>query len=126
MSILKDIWFYISAVFILTWAMINYWRNIDDIHFCTGKLTSDDIEVLKKARTTGIVIKNQNAWQPIETAPKIGKVLLYFPCYKHPQIGWYNEPSNQYHIIESFSSKNEPYVEPTHWMPLPETPKENF
>ena len=87
-----------------------------------------------------------NNWQPIDTAPKDGTEVLVFRmdcgctpiihiafyksekeweqgegCYdetKEEFIGWWSYTENSV----SFS-KLEDYTMPTHWMPLPELPK---
>lgn len=75
-------------------------------------------------------------WQRIETAPKDGtRIILFVPNY-HEKI-WIGE----YKILERFEHGRRTYLyegwqlgimgsfgdktEPTHWMPLPEPPKEN-
>ncbi len=64
-------------------------------------------------------------WQPIETAPTDGRQILTWrstSCVLHVDFGaWYQT---------SFWSKSHSLVgwpaetQPTHWMPLPEAPKE--
>ncbi len=64
-----------------------------------------------------------NEWQPIETAPKDGtRILVYRPGkHNYPKVGidfwqvnrapyncWWHSPSDH---------------QPTHWTPLPESPK---
>lgn len=61
-------------------------------------------------------------WQPITTAPRHGRILVRGTeigmCVA--SAGWDNdEPENvRWEVI------NEITVKPTHWMPLPEPPKE--
>lgn len=56
-------------------------------------------------------------WQPIETAPKGNKLLLYGPDF-------YGYVSYDIHEVDGFQNptywKLQGY---THWMPLPEPPK---
>lgn len=74
-------------------------------------------------------------WQPIETAPKDGtEVILFYPGMKVQfRIGgWLVSETihngktiskhEQWTSDSFFSSKESAYC-PTHWMPLPESPK---
>ncbi len=64
-----------------------------------------------------------DGWQPIETAPKNERMLLFFDkIYKVPFIGWYNHPSKEFEIVDFFKDKKEQYAAPTHWHALPENP----
>ena len=66
-------------------------------------------------------------WNPIETAPKDGTVLLLFARCKTAtapavNIGWYIDGMGW---IEAAFHPNEPQgLVPTHWMPRPEPPQE--
>lgn len=62
-------------------------------------------------------------WQTIETAPKLGKLLLWYPCYKFAQIGWWNEADKKFENEGELFCKDKVYIAPTHWMPLPEPPE---
>ena len=74
-------------------------------------------------------------WQPIETAPRDGtRVLLWFPftlTVEVPGIAWIglwaqretDEADGNVCWIEP-EHRDECLGEPTHWMPLPEPPKE--
>lgn len=73
--------------------------------------------------------KDNCGWMPIETAPKKGKILLVAPWLMKDdpptQVAygrWYSgdKPCWVYDGY-SFSTPNH---QPTHWMPLPEPPKE--
>lgn len=60
-------------------------------------------------------------WQPIETAPKDGKlVLLWEPEYYQGkgghELGLYRD--GKWRSLRAF------ILNPSHWMPLPEPPKE--
>lgn len=60
-------------------------------------------------------------WQPIETAPRYGRILVFCPltgvCVA--SAGWSNAaPDNiKWYVI------NDIVAQPTHWMSLPEPPK---
>ena len=62
------------------------------------------------------------AWQPIETAPKDRKILLYDPSY-----GGLHDPAGEGSIfVGQFSggwADGDFDMQPTHWMPLAEPPK---
>lgn len=71
-------------------------------------------------------------WQPIESAPKDGSVILlanpagcwmarYFAVYGsgyRPDSPWFSVMLNHDHMKRSGR-----FLQPTHWMPLPEPPK---
>lgn len=74
-------------------------------------------------------------WQPIETAPKDGTEILGIYAYRNSSpdyalICWNGKSwvgmCDGYRCIESqgdtWTDYNEPFC--THWMPLPEPPKE--
>jgi hypothetical protein len=71
------------------------------------------------------------AWQPIDTAPKDRRVLLYYPqrfpgvvCgfweaeeyAKKPRPHWRNDKSHM-HVVHAIRDN-----QPTHWMALPDAP----
>jgi hypothetical protein len=56
-------------------------------------------------------------WQPIETAPKKGEVILYWPKVIKPR------GSVLYEMIQIGHPHGTPNRPPTHWMPLPDPPK---
>lgn len=56
-------------------------------------------------------------WQPIETAPQTGEVLLYWPT----KVKGRN--SILYEMIRIGNVNGTPHRPPTHWMPLPEPPQ---
>lgn len=58
--------------------------------------------------------KELNPWQPIETAPKDRRILLFASV---PVIGWYDDRNN---VWRSTDSKK---LYATHWQELPEDPK---
>ena len=66
-------------------------------------------------------------WQPIETAPKDGRILVYGGTLENDLRG--KEPSGIALVYaETLCVADTCYydawiVEPTHWMPLPEPPE---
>jgi hypothetical protein len=64
---------------------------------------------------------NNNEWQPIETAPEEGQILVYMPEDKRQpiQVAIWHPKLKVIGNRFSFDMKT-----PTHWMPLPERPKE--
>jgi hypothetical protein len=63
-------------------------------------------------------------WQPIETAPKDGTVVLLY----WPTMGIYVYPLAGFHMGDEYGwelSANREYGEvmPTHWMPMPAPPE---
>lgn len=72
-------------------------------------------------------------WQPIETAPKDGTVILVNnpiksysnkKYYKYPVVmAWANRYITEGRESYYWKSFNHGYPKPTHWMPLPEPPK---
>lgn len=73
-------------------------------------------------------------WRPIATAPKDGtRVLIWGPnsdtvvCYCNE---WAHEPKWQPAAVEASGAQGYPDVtirgEPTHWMPLPDTPTQKI
>jgi hypothetical protein len=73
-----------------------------------------------------------NNWQPIETAPKDGTIILVcedFLCYSVSWQKWYTPYNDWYYdwcipnfLIDNIYSDGI-ILHPTHWMPLPELPK---
>jgi len=62
-----------------------------------------------------------DAWQPIETAPKDGEVLLVAHIF-NDQIYWVEAAKHRYGAW--FRPTGYAVHEPTHWMPLPAASKE--
>ena len=62
---------------------------------------------------------NMSKWQKIESAPKEGTVLLFDPSKSEGScIG------TGYWLYDNVWMMEDRNAEPTHWMPLPEPPKE--
>lgn len=64
------------------------------------------------------------SWQPIETAPKRGDVLVYCSDTCEQMVAFWSRR------LEGWQFALGPYdgahiCTPTHWMPLPEPPKED-
>lgn len=59
-------------------------------------------------------------WQPIETAPRenYGRLLLCGGDLSEAEIGHWS-PLGGWKLMLAFT---QPYVNPTHWMPIPEPP----
>jgi hypothetical protein len=62
-------------------------------------------------------------WQPIETAPKDGTVVLLAGCRKPVAAAWLEDEIDWWHVDDN---KRGPFAlrgpGPTHWMPLPAPP----
>lgn len=69
--------------------------------------------------------KCKQSWQPIETAPKDGTVVLCWDEFKECDLMWYgiiqqwNEPKD---ILGWMYVATNTECYPTHWMPLPKPP----
>ena len=84
----------------------------DEIEYIRADIHEDHIKELEA----------QLAWQPIETAPKTGiSVLLWDEDSSGCTIGWYRIN----HKDDSWRSEYDLDIDATHWMPLPNMPKEN-
>ena len=59
-------------------------------------------------------------WQPIETAPKDGTLILGYKNGEMATVEWaYCGESGDWNLVVSWDGQ--PWT-PTHWMPLPEPP----
>ena len=58
-------------------------------------------------------------WQPIETAPKHDLETLILYSSEGVQMGWFSA----FHKCWLTTEGKDVWAEPTHWMPLPEPPK---
>ena len=79
--------------------------------------TPDDLSALR-AHDAELLAPYQ--WQPIETAPKDGEVILVSHIF-NDQIYWV-EAAKQKHGAW-FRPTGHAVHQPTHWMPLPEMPR---
>lgn len=102
----------------------------EDIMQAARDLVGDylDISDRRNAQLAKFVAKailaerQRDQWQPIETAPKDGTIILV-------ALHEWNDPANR-HVFEvvswagdCWSSEAYPIYPPTHWMPLPAAPK---
>jgi hypothetical protein len=62
---------------------------------------------------------SEDKWQPIETAPKDGTIILTWQGGVRWRITCYNPHVKEWHYIGIEYSKEAP----TYWMPLPQPPK---
>jgi hypothetical protein len=80
------------------------------------ELTELERQKLAKA---GADVRKPAGWQPIETAPKgNARFLIWDGEFVYMWKGWWLEGQ-----IFAYK-KTPPPIIPTHWMPLPEPPKE--
>jgi hypothetical protein len=64
-------------------------------------------------------------WQPIERAPRDGTpILLYSTVFREPAVAVGSWNSDLIDFVMMNSSLFTPGMKPSHWMPLPESPKE--
>lgn len=83
------------------------------------------LNVLWNRRASTPSPEGQTTWQPIETAPKDGRMVLLFPsrCWAEDsdrgEVGYWD---NDFHDWGGLGSAAEDYTGPTHWMPLPSPP----
>jgi len=66
--------------------------------------------------TYGLGMEGWGDWQPIETAPRMQHVMLWFPRGQHV-LALIGSTPDHYECIGYMGND-----EPTHWMPLPEPP----
>lgn len=63
-----------------------------------------------------------DTWQPIETAPKDGSVVLVYDAdlakLYRVQTAFWNDHLSNWQVCDDDSDD----VDPTHWMPLPKPP----
>jgi hypothetical protein len=93
-----------------------------------GKV-SDDAGLVKKGgacERCGEDEFSMSVWRPIETAPKDGTQIILYPCFgipSDPQAGNWYEGKRLKCWKSTWGNMNFP-VQPTHWMPFPEPPKD--
>jgi len=122
---------------------------LKELHECENPVTASSLKTiaiskLKKERDeaeeSNESLRNQNTaldeklaeldWQPIETAPRDGTAILIYDGIDY-YVSWYAFDSvfetNKSWIFGKATGPYNAYAEidtPTHWMPLPEPPKE--
>lgn len=69
-------------------------------------------------------------WQPIETAPKNGSILLVTDKEEMYLAGWWNwsfvfptRGTDAWRVVGSDRGDGCEIINPTHWLPLPAIPK---
>ena len=72
-------------------------------------------------------------WQPIETAPTNKRVLIFIPkaeilgsaVYRAIKVVDLGATESRWHVSALYGGIDiDPFYAPTHWMPLPEPPKD--
>ena len=121
---------------------LTIWNPSDGQHrdYASGvwiaSIKSDFVEIEKSsweseedARNKAIKAWNQrpSQWQDISTAPRDGTEILVYSQWDWNEM---DDPSEDYYIEKAsymwrgFYAYESIAVNPTHWMPLPEAPKE--
>jgi hypothetical protein len=75
-------------------------------------------DALRQLEEAGLVVVE--CWQPIETAPKDGTFIL--ACWRSTDLNGDLPHVVSYTEGEWRDDYGEEYMEPTHWMPLPDPP----
>jgi len=71
------------------------------------------------------IVDSMNEWQPIETAPKDGsRILAFFPIINNYKILTVEFLRHRWYICPYDSEFEMMGGDPTHWMPLPNPPKQ--
>ena len=71
------------------------------------------------------IVGSMNEWQPIETAPKDGtRILAFFPIINSYKILTVEFIRHRWYICPYDSEFKMMGGDPTHWMPLPNPPKQ--
>ena len=96
------------------------WSAIVECMECGGRLESGD-EGEESGRHWNT---RASQWKPIDTAPKDGtKFLIWWPTWNNTaEIGYYSTRRNRFECNKVMYYQDSDL--PTHWMPLPEPPKE--
>lgn len=78
----------------------------------------------KEAEAYAAELEQRTKWQPIETAPRDGTSILVFTelgVFEATFVSYWEFAVANYHGCLCCSGRGD---NPTHWMPLPEPPKE--
>ena len=85
-------------------------------------MSLDEQRELEKFKAAAPVAQAEPEWHPIETAPKDTLVLLFGAKRSEMVVGMFHTRDGW--VIDTPSEWASMYT-PTHWMPLPQPPKEN-
>lgn len=102
-------------------AAVTVARRALGLKLADAEKEADDLEILKangyEAELATLRTQIQQ-WQPIETAPRLERILLFYP----PQRGL----AARIHICDEWDEVGPSrwYFVPTHWMPLPDPPSD--
>lgn len=94
-------------------------------YYIEGEIGSEKIDMIKAWNTRPR--PSAEAWQPIETAPRDGLILVYSPKHKEQFVvflGTNPEDGVKKWVIARGESITFVVSDPTHWMPLPKPPTE--
>ena len=109
----------LSASLQLWWADPQAW---DAEWSRTHQFKVDLIKRAEAAESALARMQEAGQWQPIETAPKDGTVVLWVPNrYPHVSVGSYWNSSDE-GLTWGWWTQSGSRVEPTHWQPLPPSP----
>lgn len=61
-----------------------------------------------------------NEWQPMESAPKDGSDILVCSDDKAIVCAWWSDDFGEW---RTYGVGGNQWIEPTHWMPLPDPPR---
>lgn len=88
--------------------------------YYSGPESVPSIAAMKKA----LAVVPLPEWRPIETAPKDGSLILGY--FADGETAWHFDRLVCRWIsdLEMWSAKGVSGLQPTHWQPLPEPPKE--
>lgn len=105
-------------------------EELTELAFGVGGKTDNDILYLRKTIRKALETPRADAWQPIETAPKDGTRILTIGEEGFAITKWKDDLQMwfKYYTTSKCNLKKpvgNPLYKPTHWMPLPQPPKDN-